>query len=299
MYCLEVSDLYKSYGQVEAVKGISFKIKSGLCFGILGANGAGKSTTIEILEGIKNPTKGKILYKGKPRDKNYKESIGIQFQNTALQDYMTVREALVMFAALYKESGDVDKVIQACDLKDILDRDHNHLSGGQRKKLLLALSLINNPDLIFLDEPTTGLDPSARRSFWNLVKNIKKQGKTVILTTHYMDEAYILCDEIIIVHQGRIVAQGVPQELLLKYFKGTRIMLPLKHEKKISLNSKGSWVQSDHSIEIKIDNMEKTISHLLSIGIPIQDIEVRPYRLDDLFLHLTGEISTRDPMENL
>lgn len=287
MYCLEVFDLHKRYGKIHAVQGVSFKVKKGKCFGILGSNGAGKSTTIEILEGIKNPTKGRILYKGQLRDRNYKEKIGIQFQSTALQDYMTVREALHMFSSLYKRTTSISELIKVCQLEDILDQDHNKLSGGQRKRLLLALSLINDPDIIFLDEPTTGLDPAARRSFWHLVKEVQRKGKTIILTTHYMDEAYILCDEMIIIHHGKIVDEGQPHDLLVKYFQGTRVIVPLEYKDKVSQDM--SFEEKDHAIEIRTSVLEEVLSQLSKEGIPTREIEVRPYNLDDLFLHLTGE----------
>ena len=200
---LDILNLHKNYGPIQAVRGVSFRVKPGICFGLLGPNGAGKSTIIEILEGVKEPSSGDILFNNKSRSSDFKEKIGIQFQYTALQDSMRVGEALKTFSAFYKRPAKIEDIKKMCQLEDIWDRDHRQLSGGQRKRLLLGLSLINNPELVFLDEPTTGLDPSSRKMFWELVKDIKQQGRTIVLTTHYMDEAYLLCDEMIVVDQGK------------------------------------------------------------------------------------------------
>jgi ABC-2 type transport system ATP-binding protein len=215
---LEVSELRKSYGKVVAVDGIDFSVREGICFGILGPNGAGKTTTIEMLETIHEPDSGRILYKGSPVEGLFKESIGIQFQNTSLQEFLTVRETLQLFSRLYPRPRPMDEIIRACSLEDFIDRDNRKLSGGQRQRMLLGIALVNDPDLLFLDEPTTGLDPHARRDFWHLIEGIKAQGKTVILTTHYMDEAEYLCEEVIVMDHGRIIEGGGPHDLLVKHF---------------------------------------------------------------------------------
>jgi len=220
MNILEIKNLYKTYKDVIAVDGISFAVPEGICFGLLGPNGAGKSTTLEVIEGLKTATRGDILYKGQARTADFKETIGIQFQSTALQDRMRVREALEIFSAFYEKTLDLETIIEMCSLQELLDRDHNQLSGGQRQRLLLALALVNDPELIFLDEPTTGLDPQARKNFWQLIENIKAVKKTVILTTHYMDEAYALCDEIVIIDKGKIIAAGSPKSLLQEHYQG-------------------------------------------------------------------------------
>ena len=286
---LEVINLHKNYGSVQAVRGVSFHVKPGICFGLLGPNGAGKSTVIEILEGVKDPTSGEILFRQKPRSSDYKEKIGIQFQSTALQDSMRVGEALKTFSAFYKAPAKVSEVAKMCQLQDIWDRDHRRLSGGQRKRLLLALSLINNPDLVFLDEPTTGLDPSSRRMFWELVKSIKRQGRTIVLTTHYMDEAYLLCDEMIVVDQGKIIAEGVPDSLLKKYFNKNRVWFPLSY--KDSLKRQGIFFREleEDKLEVQTGDFSSFFAELMNKGISLQEIEIRPYTLDDLFLHLTGK----------
>jgi len=205
---LEARHLVKQYPGVTAVNDVSFAVAEGICFGLLGPNGAGKTTTVEIIEGVTKPTSGEVRYYGEPAGDRFREEAGIQFQNTALQDYLTVRETLEMFRDLYDRQADIDEILEACSLTELADRDNRKLSGGQRQRLLLGVALVNRPRLIFLDEPTTGLDPQARRNFWELVQGILAKGATVILTTHYMDEAHVLCDEIAIMDAGRIIAQG-------------------------------------------------------------------------------------------
>lgn len=211
---LEIYGLQKHFGAVKAVNGVSFCIHKGECYGLLGPNGAGKSTTMEIIEQIIPPDKGEILYKGKPIDARYKLEIGVQFQQTALPSYLTVKEALATFCQLYPHSLPLDELIRTCQLSDFIDQRHEVISGGQRQRLLLAVALCSDPHLIILDEPTTGLDPQARRHLWEIVRTIKQQGKTILLTTHYMDEAYELCERIGIMEKGRILLEGTPSDLL-------------------------------------------------------------------------------------
>ena len=191
---LETRALTKHFRGVAAVNGIDLAIPAGRCFGLLGPNGAGKTTTVEMLEGICTPSSGEIRYRGAPLDARFRQDIGIMFQSTALQDFITGRENLRMFARFYRRSLPLEELVEACTLNEFLDRDTRKLSGGQRQRLLLAIALVNDPDLLFLDEPTTGLDPQARRNFWDLIQRIKARGKTIVLTTHYMEEAYQLCD---------------------------------------------------------------------------------------------------------
>ena len=223
---LEARNLVKEYPDVLAVDGVSFAVPEGTCFGLLGPNGAGKTTTVEIIEGVTQPTSGDVYYYGEPAGARFRQEAGIQFQNTALQDHITVKETLQMFRALYDAPADLDHVIEQCSLGDLLDRDNRKLSGGQRQRLLLAVALVNDPRLVFLDEPTTGLDPQARRNFWTLVQGIREEGATIVLTTHYMDEAHVLCDDIAIMDEGRIIAQGAPGDLLFEQYGDTLINLP-------------------------------------------------------------------------
>jgi ABC-2 type transport system ATP-binding protein len=286
---LEVRGLVKTYGKVEAVRGVSFAIRKGICFGLLGPNGAGKTTTIEMIEGIVKPTGGEILYQGTPADARFRETIGIQFQTTALPDFLTVREVLKLFKAFYKDPADIEELIRWCALDEFVDRDAGKLSGGQRQRLLLALGLINNPHLVFLDEPTTGLDPQARRNFWDLIQELKRKGKTIVLTTHYMEEAYVLCDEIAIMDHGQIIAHGPPDTLLKTHFNGLSIQLA-KQDVRIPFDSiPGRVFEKDGLVEIQTDQVDATLRTLVEKGVPLSSLRVRQRDLEDLFLALTGK----------
>ncbi len=287
-----VQKLTKQYKDVTAVDNISFTVEQGHCFGLLGPNGAGKTTTIEIMEGIISPTAGQVIYKGKEYqgkkvDKSISQQIGIQFQHTALQDFLTVKETLNLFSSFYQKTLAQEQIIELCDLNDFLNRDNRLLSGGQRQRLLLALALINDPDIIFLDEPTTGLDPHARRNFWQLIKNIKAQNKTIILTTHYMDEAEQLCDDIVIMDQGKIIEAGTPQQLLNKHFSEVFIYLPAEQVPSV-LVEQNQWKKLAERIEITTCNVEQTLTLLMNSKVSLAGLHVKSANLDDLFLHLTG-----------
>jgi len=287
---LEVRNLRKNYGKLTAVDGISFSIREGGCFGLLGPNGAGKSTTLEIIEGIKSATSGEVNYKGVPIGDRFKEEIGIQFQSTALQDYLTVRDVLNMFRSLYKDTVPVQDLIDSCNLGEYLDRDTSKLSGGQRQRVLLALALVNDPKIVFLDEPTTGLDPQARRNFWGLIAGIKKKGKTVVLTTHYMEEAYVLCDEIAIMDHGKILAIGAPDRLLKEHFQGIWIEIPKEDFKSSSKEGLlGEFFEREESIEIQTNHANEVFRALLERGVSLNRVKVRSQNLEDLFIQLTGK----------
>ena len=285
---LEVHDLVKHYPKIKAVNGVSFTLKAGTCFGLLGPNGAGKTTTIEILEGIHESTSGEVLYKAEPVGQRFRNEAGIMFQSTALQDFITVRETLEMFARLYTRNADLDDLIQRCNLSAYLDQDNRQLSGGQRQRLLLAIALVNDPDIIFLDEPTTGLDPQSRRNFWDLIEFIKAEGKTILLTTHYMDEAYVLCDEIAIMDHGKIIAQGTPKELLAAHFNDVILQLPESDISNIGSLPFPTYKRKD-LIEITTSDVNQTIEELMARDISLAHLQVRSRNLDDLFLELTGK----------
>ena len=223
---LEARNLVKEYPGVRAVNDLSFSVPEGICFGLLGPNGAGKTTTVEIIEGVTRASSGDIYYYGEIAGERFRQEVGIQFQNTALQDHITVLETLQMFRSLYSRQANLDDLIEQCSLGDLLDRDNRKLSGGQRQRLLLAVALVNRPRLVFLDEPTTGLDPQARRNFWELVKRIRADGATIVLTTHYMDEAQVLCDDIAIMDEGKIITHGAPKDLLHARFGDELLHLP-------------------------------------------------------------------------
>lgn len=286
---LSVHSLVKDFPNgVRAVDDVSFTIASGQCFGMLGPNGAGKTTTVEMMEGICLPTSGNIRYRSRPLDKRYKQDIGILFQSTALQDHLTVRETLSLFSRLYRVRADQQTLIDACDLAEFIDRDASRLSGGQRQRLLLAIALVNDPSIIFLDEPTTGLDPQARRSFWQLIQSVKAQNKTIVLTTHYMDEAYELCDQIVIMNSGTIIAQGSPDCLLAEHFDDVFIRLPKKVLTQPLTSLGVDVVELGEYVEICTDDVESTIQLLLAHHVPLGGLEIRPRTLEDLFLSVTA-----------
>jgi len=285
---IEVRELGKNYGTVTAVDGISFSIPKGVCFGLLGPNGAGKTTTIEMIEGITKSTSGEILYLGEKIGAKFKQEAGIQFQHTSLQEFLTVKETLQLFHQLYEHTMPLEEVIEACSLQEFLDRDNRMLSGGQRQRLLLAIALINDPKIIFLDEPTTGLDPQARRNFWRLIEGIKAKDKTIILTTHYMEEASILCDELIIMDKGKIIAEGKPDELLKAHFSDVLLQLPQSDIKRDELLETLTTTQENGYITIHTDNVHNTIQQLNDYGVNLAHMEIRTRNLEDLFLELTG-----------
>lgn len=284
---IRVENLTKSYKEVVAVDNINFSIEKGRCFGLLGPNGAGKTTTIEIMEGIIKATKGQVYYYDKPVDESMSQQIGIQFQHTALQDYLTVQETLDLFTSFYEHTVDHKELIALCDLNEFLERDNRLLSGGQRQRLLLALALINDPDIVFLDEPTTGLDPQARRNFWQLIKNIKARNKTVVLTTHYMDEAQQLCDDVLIMDHGKVIESGTPRSLLAKHFSDVFIYLPEEQIPQALCHQNG-WKVYDQQVEIATNDVEKTLALLLEEQVSLTGLHVKSPNLDDLFLKLTG-----------
>jgi len=284
---LEIKQLTKKFPDNIAVDAINFVVRQGICFGLLGPNGAGKTTTIEMLEGIIAPTSGEISYCGHAINNEYRQEVGIQFQDTAIQDFLTVKETLKMFAHFYRKTVPVAELITTCALESILDRDTRKLSGGQRQRLLLALAILNDPKIVFLDEPTTGLDPQARRNFWQLVNRIKKQNKTVILTTHYMDEAESLCDEIAIMDEGKIIEQGSPAELLSKHFDGVIVSLPISLKDQLETTDV-EFSENNNRLDIMTLEVDKLIRQLLSAQLSLDGMQVRSPDLEDLFIKLTG-----------
>ncbi len=285
---LEARNLVKHYPGVVAVDDVSFVVAEGSCFGLLGPNGAGKTTTVEIMEGVTPASAGEVWYCGEPAGKKFREEAGIQFQNTALQDHLTVKETLQMFRSLYDRKANLDTIIEQCSLQNLLDRDNRKLSGGQRQRLFLAVALVNRPKLIFLDEPTTGLDPQARRNFWELVQKIQADGATIILTTHYMDEAQILCDEIAIMDTGKIIIQGSPNELLRSHYEGLVIEVP-------RADITGDLSEIEHRvlenlgiIEITSIDVSASLTELSAQVVNFNHIKIRQPNLEDLFLDLTG-----------
>jgi ABC-2 type transport system ATP-binding protein len=285
---LEVQNLVKQYAGVRAVDGVSFSIAEGQCFGLLGPNGAGKTTTVEMMEGVTPPTSGEVLYCGEPLGARFREEAGIQFQKTALQDFLTVRETLAFFTRLYPRRRPVDELIRTCALEQVADRDNRKLSGGQMQRLLLAIALANDPRVLFLDEPTTGLDPQARHNFWELIRSIKAEGRTVLLTTHYMEEAYFLCDVIAIMDGGRIIAEGPPSRLLHEHFGDVVLELPREDFPGAPPDFPLPVLVTSDRVEISTADVEGVLRVLLAHGVPLRRLKIRPRNLEDLFLELTG-----------
>jgi ABC-2 type transport system ATP-binding protein len=286
---LQVLNLVKRFGALTAVDDVSFDIHAGSCVGLLGPNGAGKTTTIELMEGIKTPTEGSIRYNGELLGLQFRNEAGIMFQNTALQEFVTVREMLVQFSRFYPKTADIDELVEQYALKEFLHRDTRQLSGGQKQRLLLAIALINRPKILFLDEPTTGLDPQSRRNLWEQVRRVKDNGATILLTTHYMEEAYELCDEIAIMDHGKVIAHDAPDVLLAQHFNDVVIQLREQDiPSEIGEVAFGATYRND-SAHIVTSDVNKTIEQLLQLKVPLQHLRVRARNLEDLFLELTGK----------
>jgi ABC-2 type transport system ATP-binding protein len=286
---LEVINLRKVFRKTEAVKDVSFTVPKGICFGLLGPNGAGKTTSLEVIEDIIPKTSGQIIYKGRPRDDSFRQEIGIQFQHTSLLNYLSVKETLQSFHKLFNKATNLDELIKRCDLLPIIDRMNDKLSGGQQQRLMVALALINQPELVFLDEPSTGLDPQARRNLWEIIEGIKSEGKTIILTTHSMEEAEVLCDEIAIMDGGTIIAQGSPKELINAYCTGSTIIVPGYAFGILPEDLPFSWRRREDTIEIDTDNIQAGLTRMLELNIDLSEMLVRSGNLEDVFLHLTGK----------
>ena len=286
---LQVANLVKNFGNLTAVNDVSFDIKQGSCFGLLGPNGAGKTTTIELMEGIKTPDEGTILYQGQPLGQQFRNEAGIMFQTTALQEFVTVREMLVQFSRFYPQTADIDDLVERYALDEFLHRDTRKLSGGQKQRLLLAIALINQPKILFLDEPTTGLDPQSRRNLWEQVRQIKAEGATILLTTHYMEEAYELCDEIAIMDHGRMIAHDAPDALLAKHFDDVVVQLDEKDMPRELGEREFMAMYREGNAHILTGDVNKTIEHLLAYDIPLNGLRIRARDLEDLFLELTGK----------
>jgi ABC-2 type transport system ATP-binding protein len=276
------------YPSVLAVDHVSLDVASGECFGLLGPNGAGKTTTVEIMEGIQSPTSGEVFFRDAPIGPSFRAEAGIQFQSTALQDFLTVRETLRLFQDLYGRLDDIETVIDECALRDLLERDNRKLSGGQRQRLLLAIALINKPSILFLDEPTTGLDPQSRRNFWDLIEKIKSRDTTIVLTTHYMEEAYILCDRIAIMDHGKIIAEGAPDHLLKDHYDDVILQLPRQDFPDSLRGLEHKILEQEQLVEILAVDVNETIQKLTEHGIKLNHLRIRPRNLEDLFLELTG-----------
>jgi ABC-2 type transport system ATP-binding protein len=286
---LEARGIVKTYPGVTAVDHVDLAIEQGICFGLLGPNGAGKTTLIEIMEGIKRADSGTALYEGLPVGAKFRREAGIQFQATSLQEFLTVRETISLFRDLYPKAMAMSDLVRLLSLEEFLDRDTRKLSGGQRQRLLMALALVNDPVVLFLDEPTTGLDPQARRNFWDLIRMIKAKGKTIVLTTHYMDEASELCDEIAIMDRGRFIARGTPAQLLREHFGTVILQFPQEDAAGRLDGLTDPVVSRDGEVEIQTNDVDRTVKLLLERGVSLSRMKMRSWNLEDLFIALTGK----------
>jgi len=296
---ISVRGLTKRYGDIEAVAGIDFDVAAGEIFGLLGPNGAGKTTTVEILEGLREPDGGtaSVLGLDAARDADaLKPRIGVSLQTAALYPKLTVTELLDLFRSFYSNARPTNELIDALELGERRNAQTSVLSGGQRQRLAVALALVNDPELVFLDEPTTGLDPAARRSLWELVQGLKAAGRTVLLTTHYMEEAEILCDRLAIMDHGRILELGTVDELVSKRFQERAVRfdpLPgLELEALQGLPAVTSVKADDIEVLLYTTDVGPTIGALLALadsrGLEPQNLAIRRATLEDVFLDLTG-----------
>jgi ABC-2 type transport system ATP-binding protein len=276
---IEVRDLRKRYAQVEAVRGLSFAVERGQVFGLLGPNGAGKTTTVEILEGYRRRSSGEVSVLGRDPavgDRALRERTGVVLQSCGFYPRVTVLEAVRHFARLYPRPRDPDETIALVGLGGKEDVRAGQLSGGQRRRLDLALALVGDPELVFLDEPTTGFDPAARRTAWGVVRSLRELGKTVLLTTHYLDEAQTLSDRVAIVKDGLIVAEGPPAELS-----------PGRTRYRVSYERNGSRLE--HETEDPTELLHRLTSEALARGERLEGLEVKRPTLEDVYLELTGD----------
>ena len=300
---IQCRDLRKTYdGKVEAVRGLNLQIETGECFGLLGPNGAGKTTTIEILEGLLEPTSGEVSIFGhswREDAREMREWLGISLQETRLSEKLSVRETVDLFASFYREPRSSEDVLEQLQLTEKSDAWVGKLSGGQRQRLAVATALVCNPRILFLDEPTTGLDPQSRRQLWDIIREFQRGGGTVLLTTHYMDEAERLCDRLAIVDHGQIIAEGTPPDLIER-LGGHHVV-----EFAVSRNGDGAALEvwrelpsvesvreADGMLALSVREPHLTIPALLDAiekqGSALQHLTTRQASLEDVFVRLTG-----------
>jgi ABC-2 type transport system ATP-binding protein len=283
---LEGRNLVKAYRGKRVVDGIDIHLAEGRCVGLLGPNGAGKSTTFGMLMGITEPTSGEVRYKGKPLGLEFRTEAGIMLQSTALPRTLTVRELLSLYASFYDKPCDIDLIAAQCGISAHMGANSRQLSGGERQRLLIAIAMINDPRILFLDEPTTGLDPRKRHEFWAVLRAIRDEHRTVLLSTHYMDEAVALCDEIVLMNRGRIVVSGAPDDLLRSNFNSAILRFPEK-DCESSPGVSGAARGDDGMMELVTQDIDSSISKLVENGVSLRNLEIRRASLEELFLRLT------------
>ncbi|HUL69562.1 MAG TPA: ABC transporter ATP-binding protein [Gemmatimonadales bacterium] len=298
---LSIRGLRKTYGDVVAVDHLDLEVKTGECFGLLGPNGAGKTTTIEICEGLTDPDSGEVEVLGRRWDSHaheLRERLGVSLQETQLQEKLTVEETVRLFRSFYQKGRPVDEVIEAVQLTEKRRSRVGQLSGGQRQRLALACALVGEPDLFFLDEPTTGLDPQSRRQLWELIAGFKAAGRTVVITTHYMDEAERLCDRVAIVDHGKVIALGEPRELIESMGAEHVVEFALAGDQQIEdqvlqrLDGVLAVQREDGLIRLQAAGIHRVVPALLAElqrrGATLAELRTHTATLEDLFVSLTG-----------
>ncbi len=298
---IHVTGLRKSYGDFEAVRGIDFDVAQGEVFGLLGPNGAGKTTTVEILEGLRPRTAGDVTvlgYDPATETRAIKDRIGVCLQSTNLPDKITVRESLALFAAFYSRNIDCDKLLQRLQLWEKRNEYYSHLSGGQKQRVALALAMVNDPSMIFLDEPTTGLDPQVRLEIHSLISELRDAKRTILLTTHYIEEAERLCDRVAIIDEGRIIAMGTPREIQARTADQSRIDIrtaqPMPAEvPKFQESEKHALSEDRLLLTVHSTRPARTLPDLVKWidqnGLDLEDIHLKRPTLEDVFIELTGK----------
>ncbi|MDL4843172.1 ABC transporter ATP-binding protein [Aquibacillus rhizosphaerae] len=296
---IEVEGLIKKYEKATAVNNVRFSVGAGEVFGLLGPNGAGKTTTIEMLVGLRKPDGGTARLGGfdiRKQIGHVKEVIGVQLQSTSLFELLTVSEIMKMYASFYPSHVSIPELIEDVLLTEKQKDRVKHLSGGQKQRLAIALAIIHDPKIVFLDEPTTGLDPQARRTLWDIIENLKSRGKTIVLSTHYMDEAHVLCDRIGIMDQGELIALDTPATLVKNLQSDSAVEFSLLHNEDDSFlhslqgvkqmsNQNGRYVLYTDSVQLTLTDL---IQQASTQNINLQDLQMRTATLEDVFIKMTG-----------
>ncbi len=296
---IEVVDLVKNYGPLRAVDGVSFQVEPGKIFGMLGPNGAGKSTTVETIEGLRPADGGKIEVLGidvRREPRKVKECIGVQLQTPAFFKQLTIRQLLKLFGSFFPCALPVDQLIASVNLEEKADTHSGNLSGGQRQRLAIAVALVNDPAVIFLDEPTTGLDPQARRSLWDVIRQLRARGKTVLLTTHYLEEAEQLCDDLIIIDHGKVIAGGTPAGLIAEHFERNTLEFlsdaRLGRDLLEKLPAVDYFEEANGQTQLRSAHVTRTTGALMELcahqGVELRGLSIHTATLEDVFLKLTG-----------